>query len=80
MDLENRIEVNPNIMMGKPVVRGTRITVELILERLQSGETIEQIANSLKNIDKDDVYAAIEYAIDSLKREKVYISHRRASA
>jgi uncharacterized protein (DUF433 family) len=80
MDLENRIEVNPNIMMGKPVIRGTRITVELILERLQSGETVEQIANSLKNIDKDDVYAAIEYAIDSLKREKVYINHRRASA
>lgn len=80
MQQENRIEINPDIMLGKPVIRGTRITVELILERLQSGETIDQITGSLKNVSKRDVNAAIEYAIDSLRREKVYVVQRRASA
>jgi uncharacterized protein (DUF433 family) len=52
--------------------------VELILERLQAGETVEQISNSLRNIDINDVHAAIEYAIDSVKRERVYITHGEA--
>lgn len=59
MQQENRIEINPDIMLGKPVIRGTRVTVELILERLQSGETIDQITGSLKNITEDDVKAVI---------------------
>jgi uncharacterized protein (DUF433 family) len=82
MNLEGKITVDPQIMLGKPVIRGTRITVELILERLQSGETVEQIAASLKNIEGEDVYAAIDYAIDSLRREKVYITRedRQGSA
>jgi len=80
MQQENRIEINPNIMLGKPVIRGTRITVELILERLQSGETIDQITGSLRNVSEEDVNAAIEYAIDSLRREKVFAVQGRASA
>ena len=81
MNLEGKITVDPRVMLGKPVIQGTRITVELILERLQSGETVEQIATSLKNIEVEDVYAAIDYAIDSLRREKVYITreHRQGS-
>lgn len=73
MDWENRIEVNPLVMLGKPVIKGTRITVELILERLQAGETVEQIVKSLRNIDADDVQSAIEYALESVRREKVYV-------
>ncbi len=65
MDWEERIEAKPGVMLGKLVIKGTRITVELILERLQAGETVEQIANSLKNIDIHDVQAAIDYAIES---------------
>jgi uncharacterized protein (DUF433 family) len=68
MNWEERIEAKPGVMLGKPVIRGTRITVELILERLQAGETIEQISNSLKTIDIDDVHSAIEYAIESVRR------------
>ncbi|MCP4214813.1 MAG: DUF433 domain-containing protein [bacterium] len=75
-----KIESNPAVMLGKPVIEGTRITVELILERLGSGETVAQIAGSLKNIELADVYAAIEYAIDSLRREKMYMVQKRASA
>jgi uncharacterized protein (DUF433 family) len=55
---EERIEINPRVMLGKPVIKGTRLTVELILERLQSGETVEQIAGSLKNISVNDIHAA----------------------
>ena len=61
MNWEERIEVKPGVMLGKPVIKGTRITVELILERLQAGETVEQISNSLKNIGIDDVHAALRY-------------------
>jgi uncharacterized protein (DUF433 family) len=71
MNRDERIEVKPGVMLGKPVIKGTRITVELILERLRAGETVEQIANSLRNIEIDDVNAAIEYAIESIRREKV---------
>jgi uncharacterized protein (DUF433 family) len=78
MDREERIEVKPGVMLGKPVIKGTRITVELILERLRAGETVEQIANSLRNIEIDDVNAAIEYAIESIRREKVYVIHGEA--
>lgn len=70
---EERIEIKPDVMLGKPVIRDTRITVELILERLQNGETIKQIAGSLKNIDEDDIHAAIDYAIESVRREKTYL-------
>lgn len=73
MNLDERIEVKPGVMLGKPVIKGTRITVELILERLRAGETVEQISNSLRNIEIDDVNAAIEYAIESIRREKVYV-------
>ncbi|HLP47828.1 MAG TPA: DUF433 domain-containing protein [Candidatus Deferrimicrobium sp.] len=73
MDLEDRIEVNPLVMLGKPVIKGTRITVELILERLQAGETVKQIVNSLRNIDANDIQAAIEYALESVRKEKVYV-------
>lgn len=59
MNQDERIEVKPEVMLGKPVIKGTRITVELILERLQAGETVEQISNSLKNIEIGDVHAAI---------------------
>ncbi len=74
MNLDDRIEIKPGVMLGKPVIKGTRITVELILERLQAGETLGQITHSLKNIEIDDVHAAVEYAIESVRREKVYIT------
>lgn len=78
MNWDERIEVQPGVMLGKPVIKGTRITVELILERLQAGETVEQISNSLRNINIEDVHAAIEYAIESVKREKVFITRGEA--
>ncbi|MCK4766378.1 MAG: DUF433 domain-containing protein [Candidatus Aminicenantes bacterium] len=54
MNLEGKITVDPWIMLGNPVIRGTGITGGLILECLQSSETVEQIATSLKNIEVED--------------------------
>jgi uncharacterized protein (DUF433 family) len=50
---------NPTVMMGKPVIAGTRITVELILEKLAAGETVEQVLDAHPRLTREAVYAAI---------------------
>ncbi|MEW6046865.1 MAG: DUF433 domain-containing protein [Bacillota bacterium] len=67
-----RIVSDPHVMMGKPVVAGTRITVELILEKLAAGETVEQIVAAHPSLTKDGVRAAIEYAARVLRMDAVY--------
>lgn len=72
MDLHPYIEVNPKIMMGKPVIKGTRITVELILESLAAGESVENLLASWPRLTKEAVHDALAFAADSLKGEKIY--------
>ena len=62
MNIENHIEINPKIMMGKPVIKGTRITVELLLEKLSSGETEEDILLAHPHITKQNIKAALAFA------------------
>lgn len=62
----NLIEIDQNVMMGKPVVAGTRITVELILEKLAAGETIEQILDSHPRLTREAISAALLYAVKNL--------------
>jgi uncharacterized protein (DUF433 family) len=59
-------------MMGKPVIRGTRITVELILDKLSGGERIEDILLAHPHITNEQVLAAISFASEILKHEKIY--------
>ena len=59
---EELIQVDPSIMMGKPVVAGTRITVELILEKLAVGETTEQILAAHPRLTREDILAALAFA------------------
>lgn len=59
-------------MMGKPVVAGTRITVELILEKLAAGETVEQILDAHPRLTKQAILAALQFAADALKADIVY--------
>ena len=66
------IQCDPRIMMGKPVVAGTRITVELILEKLAAGETVEQILDAHPRLTKQAVLAALQFAADALKADIVY--------
>ncbi len=66
------IEVNPKVMMGKPVIKGTRITVELILESLGAGETLENLLAAWPRLTREAVNDALAFAADSLKGEKIY--------
>ncbi len=66
------IEVNPKIMMGKPVVKGTRLTVELILKSLAAGETNENLLASHPRLTIEAIAAALEFAADALKGENIY--------
>jgi uncharacterized protein (DUF433 family) len=66
-----RVEINPEIMFGKPVIRGTRITVELILRKLAGGMTVDQIVADHPHLTPDDVYAATAFAADHLAQEEI---------
>jgi uncharacterized protein (DUF433 family) len=72
------IECNPGVMMGKPVIAGTRITVELILEKLEAGETIEQILDAHPRLTREAILAAIGFARQALRADVVYPTHRGA--
>lgn len=63
---------NPKVMMGKPVIAGTRITVELILEKLAAGETIEQILEAHPHLTREAILAALAFARDALRADVVY--------
>jgi len=66
------IEVNPKIMMGKPVIKGTRITVELIIEKLGAGETIEGILEDYDGLSKEQIFASLQFAAANLKADHIY--------
>jgi uncharacterized protein (DUF433 family) len=59
MRIHERVEVNPNIMFGKPIIKGTRITIEHILNKLAGGMSVESILADHPHLTADDVYAAI---------------------
>jgi uncharacterized protein (DUF433 family) len=61
------IQSDPSILAGKPVITGTRITVELILEKLAAGETVEDILNAHPRLTKKAVRAALAYAAESVR-------------
>ena len=67
-----RIISDPEIMMGKPVISGTRITVELVLDKLAAGETIEQLLADYPHITREGVFAALAFAADTLRGDVVY--------
>ena len=65
-DLLKRIEIDPKVMVGKPVIRGTRIPVELILEKLAAGQTPEDLRRSYPRLTAEDISAALLFAAQSL--------------
>ncbi len=68
---QNHIETNPNIMFGKPCVKGTRVPVDLILEKLGNGETMEDLLDAYPRISKESVLACLTYASFSLRNEEI---------
>ena len=74
MTIADRIEINPKVMMGKPVVRGTRIPIdELILRKLSEGATGDDLLDAYPRLRVEDIQAAIGYAADTLAHEETII-------
>jgi uncharacterized protein (DUF433 family) len=71
-DLKSLIVSDPNIMMGKPVIKGTRVTVELILDKLAAGETVEQILEAHPRLTQQSIQAALGFAAEALRADVVY--------
>ena len=71
MDYKERIITDPNIMLGKPVIKGTRITVELILRKLSEDITIEELLNAYPHLTKEDILAALSYSADVISLEEL---------
>ncbi len=70
-DFETRIVVDPKIMVGKPVIKGTRIPVDAIIKRLAEGMTIEEILEDYPRITKEDIKAALRYAARIISGENI---------
>ena len=66
----NRIEINPNVMLGKPVVKGTRIPVELVLRKLGEGATMDDLCDAYPRLVAEDVYACLAYAANTVAHEE----------
>jgi uncharacterized protein (DUF433 family) len=69
---QSLISSDPKVMMGKPTVAGTRITVELILEKLAAGETVEQLINAHPRLTPDAIRAAMSFAAEALRSDVIY--------
>jgi uncharacterized protein (DUF433 family) len=70
--IRSLISSDPRIMMGKPVVAGTRITVEMILDKLAAGESIEQIVSEHPRLTGEAIRAAVAFAAEALRADVVY--------
>jgi uncharacterized protein (DUF433 family) len=70
--MKDLITSDPNVMMGKPVVAGTRITVESIVERIGAGETVDQILAAHPRLTREAVLAAVSFAAAALRADVVY--------
>jgi uncharacterized protein (DUF433 family) len=69
--MPDRIEINPQVLLGKPVIRGTRISVELILRKLAEGANEEEPLAAYPRLRPEDIRAALSYAADSIAHEEV---------
>ena len=71
MKLNDRIEINSEVLAGKPIIRGTRISVELVLKLLAQGETMAEIIDGYPHLTREDILAAIAYAHDAVSDEEI---------
>jgi uncharacterized protein (DUF433 family) len=69
---DSLIVCDPNIMTGKPVIKGTRITVELVLEKLGAGETVEEVLQAHPRLTREGVLAALRFGAEALRADVAY--------
>ena len=70
---------DPNVLMGKPVIAGTRLSVELILQKLSAGETIEQLLQAHPRLTRESVSAALNFAAEAVRGDVVYPISRQSA-
>ena len=70
MGSASEISIDPRVMLGKPVIRGTRVTVGLVLRKLSEGATEADLLDAYPHLTTDDIHAALAYAADSLAHEE----------
>ena len=73
MLLTERVEINPEVMLGKPVIRGTRIPIELIVRKLGEGATEADLLDAYPRLTRSDIQAALLYAADALSHETILL-------
>lgn len=73
-NLLKRITIDTKVMLGKPVIKGTRLTVELILEKLAYGATYESLLKDYPFLTRDDIRAAVLYASRAISTEEVFVA------
>jgi len=73
MTIMERIEINPRVMLGKPVIRGTRIPVDLILRKMGDGATEKDLLDAYPRLKPEDIKAAARYAADTISREETVL-------
>ncbi len=71
--MTDRIEINPSVMQGKPVVRKTRIPVELLLRKLAEGATVNELLDAYPRLVESDIHACLVYAADTIAHESTCI-------
>lgn len=71
MTYTDRIVSDPRIMLGKPVIKGTRLTVELILRKLSEGMSIDELIQAYPHLKREDVLAVLSYSSDVISREEI---------
>jgi uncharacterized protein (DUF433 family) len=79
MAIYDRVEINPKVMMGKPVILGTRIPVELILRKLSEKATEADLLQAYPQLAAEDIQAAIRFAADTIAHEETVFISRKAS-
>lgn len=73
-EVYGRIVVNPAVMVGKPVVKGTRIPVDMIVRQIAQGMTIDEILEDYPNLTREDIKAALEYVASIVEGEDIFPS------
>ena len=73
MNWRDKIVIDPNVLLGKPIIKGTRIAVEFVIELLARGWSMEKIFEEYDHLTKDDIQACLGYASEILKSEKIYV-------
>ncbi|HUT23253.1 MAG TPA: DUF433 domain-containing protein [Sumerlaeia bacterium] len=72
MNWQERIQIDPQVLVGKPVIKGTRLAVEFVIDLLANGWSEEQILQNYPGIEREDIHACLNYASATLHAERVY--------